>query len=365
MAREIAPFEYWERYSSAFVGFGGADQSPDPQYCFHTSYHHVRHGRAQFVLKLAGLRASFGELSMRVHAWKPDSDSGVSLVAGARTLLQAEADSDLTLAVRFSAQREVLYALYGYLSEDSDVTAQVLQILIEEPDDIDGALPEPTRSFLAVNAEGQETRPANAMVHFGSVTIGQPVSQSCTLDQVTVLGLSARDGDAAIVRWSEKLCRNGLRAYCSIEPGMEAMLIGPATNILRDDLAKLGLVVQHSGDPPPPRTSHDFFDIIVMPSDNLGSGNVRHRWEVVENWLARLKIGGLAIITLQYQPDCDLVSSSASLEHPMLSRNEIGQWALRLVSSNYSIAPLAFAPTSALFLDSDGLATFSLIVQRM
>jgi hypothetical protein len=85
----------------------------------------------------------------------------------------------------------------------------------------------------------------------------------------------------------------------------------------------------------------------------------------MEAWLARLKIGGLAVLGLRYRPDSDLVSSSTASDAQVLTRNEIAQWTLRLIGSGYSVAPLAFAPVSDLVIDERGLAGFVMIVQRL
>ncbi len=109
----------------------------------------------------------------------------------------------------------------------------------------------------------------------------------------------------------------------------------------------------------------DFYDFLLMPAGLGIDGGARERWEAVEDWLGRLKIGGLAALGLRYRPDVDLVGSADTADDQILSRNEIGQWALRLIGKGYSIAPMAFAPVSNLVIDDQGLAGFVMIVQRL
>jgi hypothetical protein len=364
--REVDPFEYWESHSSAIDGLGGLERSPDPRYCFHTRYHEVREGRARFVLQLTGVRASFGELSMRVHAWKPDTDSNISLVSGARMMLHAEEGGNLELPVYFAPQKGVLYALYGYLSEDSDVTAQALHVAIDEPEDTGEQFPEPPRSILAMDEAASETRPANALLHYGRTQIQHPVSQSCTRDQIAELKVNEReDGDRLLELWSEVACLNALTTYGAVHSGLEGLVAGARSADYGEHLATWASIVRQTDGSPPSRMNADFYDFILMPGGHEAGGSARERWEAVEDWLARLKIGGVAALGLRYRPDSDLVSSSDTSDARMLSRNEIGQWVLRLIGKGYSVAPLAFAPIADLAVDRQGLARFVMIVRRL
>lgn len=376
--REVDPFDYWESHSSAIEGLGGRARSPDPRYVFHTRYHEVRPGRAQFVLSLTGARASFGELSIRLHAWKPETNSNVSLVSGARILLDGGQRAELKLPVHFASQKGVLYALYGYMSEDSDLAAQALQVSIDEPDDIGELLPEPPRSLLAMDTQPEETRPANALLHYGRTNIEHPVSQSCTTEQVAALGLVTtgifgrerlENNDVVLTQWSETLCLNALNTYGATDSGLEGLAVGAVSADFARRLARYASVTHVEGRRPTPRASSDFYDFLLMPGGSAAiadaQSNARERWEAIEDWLMRLKVGGLAALGLRYRPDGDLVSSSGTSDAQALSRNEIGQWCLRLIGSGYSAAPIAFAPVSELVVDRRGLAGFVLIVQRL
>jgi hypothetical protein len=362
--REVDPFDYWENHSSAIEGLGGPERSPDPRYCFHTRYHEVREGRAQYVLQLNGVRATFGELSMRVHAWKPETNSNVSLVSGARMILHAEDGAELSLATHFASQKGVLYALYGYLSEDSDVTAQTLKVMIDEPEDTGEHHIEPPRSVLAMGPQTRESRPANALLHYGRTTIDPPVSQSCTYEQAIALGLNPRaEASTTLARWSEAICLKALETYGSSHVGLEGLVVGAVSADYAQHLA--ATPKRQVDGPPPSPASGDFYDFLLMPAGPSAVSEARERWENIEDWLACLKIGGIAILGLRYQPDSDLVSSATTANANLLSRNEIGQWVLRLIGRGYSVAPLAFAPVADLVIDSQGLAGFILIVQRL
>ena len=376
--REVNPFDFWESHSSAIKGLGGPERSPDPRYLFHTRYHEVRSGRARFVLTLAGVNASCGELSVRLHAWRPDSDANASLVSGGRMLLEDSEGAELVLPVHFASQKGVLYALYGYLTENSDITAQSLRVVIDEPEETGDVLPEPPRSQLALDRQAEETRPANALLHYGRVETDYPVSQSCTVDQLSALGLlptgffgrdRATTLDVAMAQWSETMCLNALRAYGVTHAGLEGLVVSSVATDYADCLTDRITLTRLVGGPPPPPTSDAFFDFLLMPDGpptaTDAAANARERWNMIEDWLTRLKIGGMAMLGLRYRADSDLVSSTATSDTQVLSRNEIGQWSLRLIGNGYSVAPLAFAALSELAIDSRGLAGFVLIVQRL
>ncbi|EPR14874.1 hypothetical protein M527_27225 [Sphingobium indicum IP26] len=316
-------------------------------------------------MRLSGVRASFGELSVRVHAWKPKTESNISLVSGSRLLLQAGDEEDITLSVPFAAQKDVLYAFYGYLSEDSDVAAQELHVAIEESEDSEGLEPDPPRSILAIGRETEGAHSASSLLHAGRVVSDLPVSQSCTHEQIAALALSGHESDDALGQWSETLYLNALSAYGATHSGLDGLVVGPSSADFAERFVPLGLVVRQVNGPPPPRTSGDFFDFLLISDALHGVTDCRSRWEMMEAWLARLKIGGLAVLDLRYRPDSDLVSSSSASDAQVLTRNEIAQWALRLIGSGYSVAPLAFAPLSDLVMDERGLAGFVMIVQRL
>ena len=374
--RSVDPFAYWERHASAITGLGGRERSPDPRYLFHTDYHELRAGRARFVLTLEGVRATFGELSVRVHAYKPGGEGGVSLVSGSRAMLFGE-EAQITLAVPFASQAGVQYALYGYLSEDSDVSAELLHVAVDEPEDSREVIPDPPRSVLALNQRSLETRPANALLHEGRVELATPVSQSCTSDQVddmsTASGLFGRGrkeyGGAVIARWSEALCLSALRAYGAVVSGLEGLVVGPLTVDSLDELTYFAAVTTCALGLPPPPTSDLFFDFLLLPAGFIPADTalvgVEDRWAMLAGWLARLKIGALAVVCLRYRPEAELTSSAAAVDPLAITRNEIGQCVLRLIARRYSVAPLAFAPRSELVIDDDGFGGFALVIQRI
>ncbi|WCT77375.1 hypothetical protein [Novosphingobium humi] len=363
--REIDPFSYFFDHASAIEGFGGNRRSPDPQYCFHTHYVEVRPGQASYQLKLSGARSSQGELTVRVHAYKPSTGGNATLVAGSRLYLGAEEPTDLSVTVKFVALRDVNYAFYGYFTDNSDISAEKVEIFLDEPEDGASIYVEPPRSIMALELAASETRPANALIHYGAPTLAIPVSQDCTFAQLSELGIVIQDVDQALAAWRKSVTFTAMQAYEVLVPGLDGLLLGPVGKDVESSMLEAGMIYEHGKSLPLPEPSSElFYDFILWPDHHDPAGTPETRFAAVTAWLGRLKIGGVAILGLRYRADESIVSSTLAMETGLLSRNEIGQWALRLIGAGYSVAPLSFVPPADRVIGSDGLASFVLIVQR-
>lgn len=361
MARDVDPFSYFFDHASAISGLGGERRSPDPQYCFHTHYLDVPPGAASYELRLRGVRASQGELTVRVHAYKPSTGGNASLVAGSRLYVAVEDRQDLSIQVKFVALRDVHYAFYGYFSEYSDIAADCLEVSLHEPESDEPAYIEPPVSINYKGIGAREVRPANALIHAGKFSIQAPVSQDFTKDQRAEIARA--DDKAQLAAWYEAIIINALAAYNIGGAGQDVLVIGALPPTIRATLSQFGYILHEvSGS----RASCDggyFADIIFWMEDIPHNSDAGKRWTLIQSWLAHLKIGGLAVIVLHYKVEDELLGKQA-FDQSDVSRNEIGQWALRLIGMGYSVAPLAFAPLADLVLTQDGRTTFSFIVQR-
>ena len=349
--RAINPFSYFVDYASQLSGFGGERPSPDPQYCFHTRYEAVRPGRAIYRLKLLGSQASEGELTVRVHAFRPDFGGAPSLAAGNRLDLGSERKQDLEAAVLFHAISGVEYALYGFFSEPTNLVVDQIEILLDEPEGGEDVEIEAPRSVLAEPAGAPEAGPATGLIHHGAVELTQPVSQDCTWRQLEAGGSVAERK----TRWREAVCAAAPAAYGVDLPGLDCWFAGNMP-VTKRGAATANVPVLYPRGEAPARESGEFADVILWPRGPRTGGGARERWVEVYGWLERLKIGGLAAIGLNYLPD--------AAQSGELSRNEIRQWAFRLIGLGYSVAPLAFAGLDDLVVDETGAAACCLIVRR-
>lgn len=373
--RDIEAFSYWPDHASAIHGFGGHRRSPDPRYCFHTLYNDVRSGPARYVLKIKGAKASEGEISLRIHAFRPPHDTQISLVAGARLDLSNLDEDEVAVEVPFIALRDVLYAFYGYFSEYSDIQAEHVQVGLIEPDEDSAAsYVEPPRSVLAQREVSHEVRPANAMIHGEAAQLTLPVSQDCTWTQLAAM-LGKRRGEVqaleqdalahALAQWREDTCLHALDAYDVVQAGLDGWVLGRTDAVMKQRLDAGHFIMDYRDVPALDATSQEFADFILWPHALDFAPDHEGRWAQVMAVLGHLKIGGMAVIGLTYRFETDLVSSSQAAEHKGLSRNEIGQWVLRLVGSGYSVAPLCFASPQDVVTDEQEMTAFALIVHRL
>lgn len=361
--REIDPFAFFYNHASAIRGLGGDARSPDPRYCFHTPYVEVRPGMAWFELSLSGVRASRGELALRVHAFRPESGENASLAAAGRLNVWVEDKQDLQVKVRFAALRDVKYAFYGHFLEDGDIFADGVAVALVEPEGEEAIYIEPPRSVLIVHDEKRDVRPANALIHAGPVQLNVPVSQDCSRSQLAEIGEASAGGEA-FGRWSEAVCLAAMRAYGVSGTALEGQVVGPVTPAFWQELVAARFALRPMDEQPLGEDAGVFSDFLLWPTGPSTDPDPVARWEKVKAWLARLKIGGLAVIHLRYRYIPGPLHASSATDGEYLTRNEIGKWALRLIGEGFSVAPLAFLPSTDLILDEDGLAAFNLIVRR-
>jgi hypothetical protein len=349
--RAVNPFSYFVDHASQLRGFGGDRPSPDPQYCFHTRYETVRPGRAIFSLKLDGAQATQGEMTVRVHAYRPDFGGMPSLAAGNRLDLASPQQQELSVAVPFHAVSGVEYALYGFFSEPTDMTVERVDVFLDEPEGDAEVEIAPPQSLLARAADPAEAGPATGLSHHGKIDIARPVSQDCTWSQLETGG-SVSD---RLRRWREAICLTALTAYDINLPGLDGWVAGEASGSLRADFAARRFALS-ALDSASLRDSGGFADVILWPEGPNVESDGPTRWAELLSWVERLKLGGFAVVGVQYRPD---------VAHPVdPARNTLRQWAQRLIGKGYSVAPLAFADYRDLATDEAGIGTCCLIVER-
>lgn len=349
--RQIDPFSYFVEYASQLSGFGGGQPSPDPQYCFHTRYETVRPGRAIYSLKLIGAQSSQGELTVRVHAFRPDSGYPPSLAAGNRIDLEVDGRQDLEVYLPFQAIKGVDYALYGYFSEPTNLSVEKVEILLDEPADEEAVEIEAPRSLLAQPSGAPESGPATGLIHYDAVLRDRPVSQDCTWRQLQGQGAT----DEQLLEWREAVCLAALPCYGVDIAGLDGWALGPIHGATVEYLAQQRFALSLR-DAVPDESLQEFADFLLWPHAVGGGPDGAMRWDDLYGWLSRLKVGGLGVVCISYDANT-LVSVG-------YARNEIKKWVFRLIGMGYSVAPLAFAEAQDLAIDDSGKAAFCLIVRR-
>lgn len=354
--RALEPFGYFANHASALPGFGGASLGPDPRYFLHTFYEDVRPGRAVFHLRLDGAKASAGELTFRVHSYRPGTDGDVSLVASTRLRLDefvpTQDDEQIRVAVRIAAIEGVQYALYGYFSEPSDLAAREVRVLLEELGCEDGDGPDdstrPVSAFRPDPAQSERRQ----LVSRTRPTLTSLDSRDCTRDQLQRIGAPA---DFRLDGWRARVALTVLEGHDMLDAGANGLVRGPAPESLAQDLVSRDCAIACHA-----QTGHNWFDFVVSYDLEDDIGDAERRLEMLRDIVGQLRHGGLAMIFLAYDPR----SPSLLGEHGAPNRNELGRWALYLTGAGHAVAPMAFAAPDERAQRPDGLTPFALVVRH-
>jgi hypothetical protein len=364
--RELEPFSFFWQHASAIPGLGGADRSPDPNYCFHTPYHEYRPGIVIFRAAIIAAKARYGELAVRVHAFRPDSGLDASLVAGNRTPLDELDGSNLEIAVRVAAVPGVQYALFGYFSEPSDLEAAELSILAEElggdsPDDFISS--DTSRSlFEAISVDMPNRLMADNPPHFA-----HPVSQPLTIGQLESTEYVKNWRQIPVVhddpawRWRQAYALQALDAYAMLRDGARGLMIAserlPVSTIIQAHGCLLTDVIMggenrvrpDSNTPPLKKallspTDIDMiggqFDFTIAISATEWFADKAAFFGFVSAALRQILRGGIAVFVFDYAVDA---SGSTRDGGFVPHRGEIEQLAMRIISHGSDVAQLSFA----------------------
>jgi hypothetical protein len=354
--RALEPFGYFAEHASALVGFGGVGLGPDPRYCLHTFYEEVKPGRAVFHVRLDGAKASAGELTFRVHSYKPGAGGDVSLAASTRSRLDRIAPTggseQIDVAVRIVAVEGVRYALYGYFSEPSDLVAREVSVLLEEfgPDHDDGlnSAERPVSKFQPADLDSSHRQ----LVSRSRPTLASPDSRDCTHDQLDRIGGPSTE---RISQWRRGAALTALEGRDMLDAEASGLLLGPAPEGLPGNLAARACIIETET---PSRDQ--WFDFAISYELEQEIMEAEQRIEMVHHAVGRLMHGGLAVMVLAYDAD----ASALTGERGAPTRNEIGRWALHLIGAGHSVAPISFARRDERAMRSDGLTPFVLVVRH-
>jgi hypothetical protein len=389
--RDIEPFSFFWQHASAIPGLGGTDRSPDPNYCFHTPYHEYRPGIVMFRATIIGAKACYGELAMRVHAFRPDSGFDASLVAGSRTPLNDLDGSNLEIAVRVTAVPGVLYALYGYFSEPSDLEAAGLSIVAEE---LGGDSPEDYISSDAARSlfEAASVDMPNRLMADNPPRFAHPVSQPLTIGQLESAEYLRSWSQIPVVpsdqpsRWRQAYALQALEGYGILREGATGLLIAPERLPISAALQGRGCLVTDIVMGSSPRsearadasaraesvmaaadieTIRGRFDFLVAISSTEWFADKAGFFGFASAALRQVLRGGIAIILFDYATD---VTRRSELPippggfHP--HRGEIEQLAMRIISHGSDVAQLSFADGIGNNRAISPTCPFGLIVRR-
>ena len=373
--RIIEPFVYFPNHASAIPGLGGAHRSPDPNYCFHTHYFGYLPGTVLIHITFRKARATTGELSIRIHGYRPDNQQlGIKLIAADRMQTEGLKGEDHTVVVRFAAIPGVHYAAYGYFSAPSDLRADGIDLIAEERggDDLEnyqGAHAPPSMLNTA------QLTGVNALISTAAPQLLFPNSQPFTPQQLQSAEFRERwpaldlDTDP-VERWRAVFALQALHIYGFLQLGARALVIGPippefiailsqhGCEIHRAD--ETGATAQAGNELLPSDLGH--FDIVLC----LQGSQTAEKWENPAQFLdhatRRLMTGGMAVIIVDYIHHLPPGGRGAAPQ--ALTRADLERLALRLISHGYHLAQFRFPSSIDRISDFSWVVQFGVVIQR-
>lgn len=316
-AQTLDPFGYWPAQRSRIRSLGGDEKGEDPSYVFHTIYVSVPAGPSVAEISFHELVAETGMIAIRVFQHLPEGNPAVTEQGKLTALLPALAKAPRSINLPFEALPGALYAVTGYVYGECEATAHGLAVSISsrqaERDD-----PARARSLFG----RLKARRASAMVSSNAPQLAWPVSQGFTPDQTAEADfhrLNAQLGQNGSLtdRWESAYILRVLEHYGRLEPGarglalsavpepVAALAIAAGCNVVSlftpagsavDAICSAHFTIPHEG---------VGFDFIYARSNMFEPGNSARALKMIDDMLARLRPGGLALLLARTGPNLD------------------------------------------------------------
>ncbi|MCC2978682.1 hypothetical protein [Sphingomonas sp. IC4-52] len=316
-AQTLDPFGYWPAKRSRIRSLGGREKSDDANYVFHTSYVSVPTGPAVAEISFDDLVADTGMIAVRIFQHFPAGKPAVTERGKVTALLPSLARAPRTIKLPFDAVAGATYAITGYVFGECDAHAHGIAVAIAgrqgERDD-----PSRARSLFG----RLKARRASAMISSDSPQLAWPVSQGFTPDQTREpdfhrLSALLTNGGAVIERWESAYILRVLEQYGRLEAGARGLALSagpdPVAAVAQDAGCIIETVAVGSGATIESACAARFrapeegvgFDFIYARSTVLGSCGSAQALATIEDMLARLRPGGLALLIVNTGPHLD------------------------------------------------------------
>jgi hypothetical protein len=385
-AIDLDPFGFWPDVASRLVGFGGAEQTDNPDYVLHTRYVSCGTGPIVFTVRFVGLQAQRGTLILRVHELPEVMGAHARQVAISQTQLTDLIRGDGTVALSAVARAGSHYALLGFIYGDTVATAQdvAIEVARRTPDPNDPSRP------TSFRAEPGRVGGAGQIVGEREGTMVTPVSQLCTVRQVNepVFGaiLAQMGGlkDAAVIdRWEHAFLARVLDRYDVARSGSLGLGIGGVDDPLARWLVQHGcaLVLTTPGEVPddldlPPEVEVRHLDPAAIDglvgfdfawatrAGGVGGSDRQELLRFIEDTLRALKPGGLLTLVVPVDVAPRPIGDDAG---PLIRRVDLDRLALLLLSRGHQVAQLC--PWGEAVAEADDTETlmvsaFGLVIRK-
>lgn len=315
-AQTLDPFGYWPAQPSRIRPLGGKEKSDDPSYVFHTSYVAAAPGPSVAEIDIAGLTADVGMLAVRIFQHLPDGKPPVTERGKLTVLLPSLAKSPRRIRLPFEALPDALYAVTGYVYGECSATADRIAITIASRA---GEDEDPARKRSLFGR--LKARRASAMISSTEPQLAWPVSQGFTADQTDEPDFKRLDSQlaphgSAVDRWESVYIVRVLEEYGRLEPEARGLAVSAQPDPVAAFATAAGCAVRSIALPAgesldiacaaqAPGGEGIGFDFAYTRSDAFGAGGAARALKLIEDLLARLRPGGLAIIMAHTGPALD------------------------------------------------------------
>ena len=385
-AIDLDPFAFWPDVTSRLIGFGGAEQTENPDYAFHTLYVSCGTGPILFTVRFAGLQSQRGTLILRVHELPEVMGAHARQVAISQTQLTDLIRGDGAVSLPATARAGNHYALLGFIYGDTVATAEDVTIAVARRT-LDANDPTRPTSF---GAEPGRVGTTPQVIGEREGTLVTPVSQLCTVRQVNepVFGamLAQLDGlhDAPLIdRWEHAFLARVLDRYDVARSGSRGLGIGGLGDPLARWLVQHGcaLVLTTPGDVPadldlPPEVEMQHLDPAAIDglagfdfawatrASGVGGGDRQELLRFIEDALRALKPGGLMtlVVPIDVAP-----RPTGDDDGPLIRRPDIDRIVLVLLSRGHQVAQVCpWGEAVAKANDSETLivSAFGLVIRK-
>lgn len=176
--KSVDPFGFWPGARSRIGGVGGTEPSEQPETAFHTTYESYGPGAVMFLIRLPGLVATHGTLTVLVNALPNDGETAKT-VKRLHFQLDSLTVPDSVVRITLNAREDRLYALQGRIGNDTDAVADAIEIeaLVRNDESVHSRKLDEARDkiFAPLGSTGLVVEQVAALAN--------PLSQMCTAAQ--------------------------------------------------------------------------------------------------------------------------------------------------------------------------------------
>lgn len=195
-----------------------------------------------------GLAAKRGTLIIYINMYPLDGQSFARLVTSQRIRLNRLASADGYMKIDFEAYRGMSFAILGHINDDTDASAEALEIWLQPPATGDDDVAEFEEGHSSIY-QPQNVRQASFLMDLKLPSFSDPVSQVCTnaqIDEPSFQSWAKRLSPSLTssrARWEEAYILQVAKRYGALESDARALGLGVVDSAVPKIMREHGLSV--------------------------------------------------------------------------------------------------------------------------